>query len=84
MASDLKSDLVLTAFQSRPTVSLMGNPAVAQNTYIPHFTYYSKLTNTTKTAITEMSGKVIILGQHYCCIFFVHMSEIGVKNARFK
>ena len=28
MASDLKSDLDLTAFQSRPTVHLMGNPAV--------------------------------------------------------
>ena len=28
MASDLKSGLVMTAFQSRPTVHLMGNPAV--------------------------------------------------------
>ena len=28
MASDLKSDLVMTAFQSGPTVHLMGNPAV--------------------------------------------------------
>ena len=28
MASDLKSDLVMTAFQRRPTVYLMGNPAV--------------------------------------------------------
>ena len=28
MASDLKPDLVMTAFQSRPTVHLMGNPAV--------------------------------------------------------
>ena len=31
MASDLKSDLVMTAFQRRPTVHLMGNPAV----YLP-------------------------------------------------
>ena len=28
MASDLKSDLVMMAFQRRPTVHLMGNPAV--------------------------------------------------------
>ena len=28
MASDLKFDLVMTAFQRRPTVHLMGNPAV--------------------------------------------------------
>ena len=28
MASDLKSDLVMTAFQRRPTAHLMGNPAV--------------------------------------------------------
>ena len=28
MASDLKSDLVMTAIQRRPTVHLMGNPAV--------------------------------------------------------
>ena len=30
MASDLKSNLVMTAFQSRPTVHLMGNPAVTR------------------------------------------------------
>ena len=30
MASDLKSDLVMTAFQRRPTVHLMGNPAVEE------------------------------------------------------
>ena len=29
MASDLKSDLVMTPFQRRPTVHLMGNPAVS-------------------------------------------------------
>ena len=29
MASDLKFDLVMTAFQRRPHVKLMGNPAVA-------------------------------------------------------
>ena len=29
MASDLKSDLVMTVFQRRPTVHLMDNPAVA-------------------------------------------------------
>ena len=31
MASDLKSDLVMTSFQRRPTVHLMGNPAVNKN-----------------------------------------------------
>ena len=30
MASDLKSDLVMTTFKSRPTVHLMGNPSVTQ------------------------------------------------------
>ena len=30
MASDLKSYLVMTAFQSRPTVHLMDNPAVVK------------------------------------------------------
>ena len=29
MASDLKSDLVMTAFQRHPTVHLMGNPVVS-------------------------------------------------------
>ena len=30
MASDLKSDLVMTVFQRRPTVHLMGNPTVVR------------------------------------------------------
>ena len=30
MVSDLKSDLVMTTFQRRPNVHLMGNPAVSK------------------------------------------------------
>ena len=41
MASDLKSDLVMTAFQSCPTVHLMGNPAV----YTLVFQHHAELVN---------------------------------------
>ena len=42
MASDLKSDLVMTAFQSRSTVHLMGNPAVGIWVKVGLFFWYGE------------------------------------------
>ena len=47
MASDLKSDLVMMVFQSRPTVHLMGNPAVELET--------STLATSATTCLMEMA-----------------------------